>query len=109
MPTTKILEFLDAEGRSPFGRWFDRLNAPAAAKIAAALYQLAAGNHSNVKGVGSGVFERKIDLGPGYRIYFGKDGDSLFILLGGSTKQRQQQEIKIAKDRWMAYRRRKGI
>ena len=78
-------------------------------KFAAALYQLAAGNHSNVKGVGSGVFERKIDFGPGYRIYFGKDGETLFILLGGSTKQRQQQEIKTAKERWIAYRRRKGM
>jgi putative addiction module killer protein len=59
----------------------------------AALYQLAAGNWSNVKGVGAGVFERKIDVGPGYRIYFGKDGNRVVILLGSSTKQRQQQAI----------------
>jgi putative addiction module killer protein len=104
----RLLEYLDAEGRSPYGAWFDGLNAPAAAKVAAALYRLAAGNRSNVKGVGSGVFERKIDFGPGYRIYFGKDGDSVVILLGGSTKQRQQQVIETAKERWAAYRRRKG-
>ena len=61
-----------------------------------ALYQLAAGNWSNVKGVGAGVFERKIDVGPGYRIYFGKDGDRVVILLGGSSKQRQQQAIETA-------------
>src|SRR2546422_6436223 len=61
MAAIRILEYLDAEGRSPYGAWFDGLNAPAAAKVAAALYQLAAGNRSNVKGVGSGVFERKID------------------------------------------------
>jgi putative addiction module killer protein len=46
-----------------------------------------------VKGVGAGVFERKIDVGPGYRIYFGKDGDRLVILLGGITKQHRQQAI----------------
>ena len=92
----------------PNGAWFDGLNAPAAAKVAAALYQRAAGNRSNVEGVGSGVFERKIAFGPGYRIYFGKDGDSVIILLGGSTKHRQQHAIEVAKERWAAYRRRKG-
>ena len=63
---------------------------------------------SNLKGVGSGVFERKIDFGPGYRIYFGRDGESIIILLGGSTKQRQQQAIEAAKERWADYRRRKA-
>ncbi len=60
-----------------------------------------------MKGVGAGVFERKIDVGPGYRVYFGKDGDRLVILLGGSTKQRQQQAIETARERWANYRRRK--
>src|SRR5213596_3260465 len=96
MAAIRLLEYLDPEGRSPYGAWLDAL---AAAKVAAALYQLAAGNRSNVKGVGSGVFERKIDFGPGYRIYFGKDGDSVIILLGGSTKQRQQHAIEVAKER----------
>ena len=50
MAAIRLLEYLDAEGRSPYGAWFDGLNAPAAAKVAAALYQLAAGNRSNVKG-----------------------------------------------------------
>ena len=105
MAAIRILEYLDAEGRSSYGAWFDGLNAPAA-RVAAALYQLAAGNRSNVKGVGSGVFERKVDFGPGYRVYFGKDGDSVIVLLGGSTKQRQHQAIGTAKERWQAYRRR---
>ena len=105
MPAILILEYLDPEGRSPYAAWFDGLNAPAAAKIAAALYQLATGNLSNIKGVGSGVLERKIDFGPGYRIYFGRDGESVVILLGGGSKQRQQQAIEAAKDRWADYRR----
>src|SRR5438445_8002701 len=106
MAAIRLLEYLDPEGRSPYGAWFDGLSAPAAAKVAAALYQLAAGNRSNVKGVGSGVFERKIDFGPGYRIYFGKEGHSVIILLGGSTKHRQQLAIEIAKEQWAACRRR---
>ena len=103
----RVLEYLDPQSRSPFAAWFEGLTAVASAKVAAALYQLVAGNWSNVKGVGAGVFERKIDAGPGYRIYFGKDGNRLVILLGGSTKQRQQQAIETAKERWADYRCRK--
>ncbi len=73
-------EYLAADGHSPYGTWFDRLNAPAAAKVAVALTRLGSGNFSNVKGVGSGLFEYRIDFGPGYRIYFGKDGETLVIL-----------------------------
>ena len=54
-----------------------------------ALRRLELGNFSNVKGVGGGVFEYRIDFGPGYRVYFGKDGDAVVILLGGGTKKRQ--------------------
>lgn len=61
-----------------------------------------------MKGVGAGVLERKIDAGPGYRIYFGKDGNQLVVLLGGSTKQRQQQAIETAIERWADYKRRKS-
>lgn len=108
MPVVQLLEYLDPHGRSPYAKWFDDLNAPAAAKVAAALYRLAEGNFSNVKGVGAGVLERKIDFGPGYRIYFGKDGDTLVILLGGSNKQRQSEAIEAARQRWIEYRRRKA-
>lgn len=108
MTGIQILEYLDSDGRSLFAHWFEGLNAPAAAKVAAALYQLAAGNFSNVKGVGSGVFERTLNVGPGYRIYFGRDGQSVVILLGGSSKQRQQQAIEAAKARWIDFRRRKA-
>jgi putative addiction module killer protein len=58
------------------------LDARAAAKVAVALTRLGQGNMSNVKGVGGGVLELRIDYGPGYRIYFGKDGEHLVILLG---------------------------
>jgi putative addiction module killer protein len=65
------------------------------------------GNFSNVEGVGSGVFEYRVDFGPGYRIYFGKDGETLIVLLGGSSKKRQQQAIQAARQAWMEYKRRK--
>jgi putative addiction module killer protein len=65
------------------------------------------GNFSNVKGVGAGVFECKINFGPGYRIYFGKDGEEIVILLGGGTKRRQENDIQAALGRWEDYKQRK--
>lgn len=108
MPAFRVLEYLDPQGRSPYAKWFNGLNSEAAAKVASAIYRLASGNFSNVKGVGAGVFEKKLDFGPGYRIYFGKDGDTAVILLGGSSKQRQQDAIEAARERWVDYRRRRG-
>jgi putative addiction module killer protein len=54
------------------------------------------GNFSNAKGVGAGVEELRLDFAAGYRIYFGRDGDTLVILLGGGTKKRQQADISSA-------------
>ena|SRR3970040_1523193 len=99
-----VKEYLDPAGRSPYARWFDDLHAPAAAKVATALYRLELGNFSNVKSVGSGVYECTIDFGPGYRIYFGKEGESLIILLGGSSKKDQWAAIAAAKKAWAVYK-----
>jgi putative addiction module killer protein len=102
-----VRAYLDCEGNSPFEDWFDDLNAPAAAKVTMAVTRLEQGNFSNVKGVGSGVLEYKIDFGPGYRIYIGRDGDCLVILLGGGTKKRQNTDISMAIARWQDYKQRK--
>jgi putative addiction module killer protein len=107
MSVVDVREYLDRQGRSPYKLWFDRLNAPAAAKVATVVTRLSLGNMSNVKGVGSRVFELRIDFGPGYRVYFGKDGEHLIILLGGGTKQRQQRDINAATANWEDYKRRK--
>jgi putative addiction module killer protein len=82
----EVREYLDRGGRSPYAAWFVRLNSEAAAKVAATLARIQQGNFSSAKGVGAGVYECRIDFGPGYRIYFGKDGERLVILLGGGTK-----------------------
>ena len=103
-----VREYIDAAGRSPFTRWLRALNVQAAAKVATALERLAAGNVSNVKTAGNGVLEYRVDFGPGYRIYFGRDGDRLVILLSGGTKKRQQEDIRQAKANWKDYRNRKS-
>jgi putative addiction module killer protein len=103
----RVLEYVDPKGRRPFAAWFQTLDVVAADKVATAVYRLALGSFSNVKGVGAGVLERRIDYGPGYRIYFGRDGECIVILLGGGMKTRQAQDISTATRRWWDYRRRK--
>ena len=84
----QVTEYVDAQGRRPFGRRFDRLDSQAAIKVTAALDRMGRGILSNPKGVGAGVLEYRIAFGPGYRIYFGRDGETLIVLLGGGTKRR---------------------
>ena len=103
----EIREYIDYHGRSPFGRWFDGLDARAAAKVRTAHARMESGNLSNVRSVGSGVLECRIHVGPGYRVYFGRDGDTLIVLLGGGTKVRQQKDIEDAREFWQEYKRRK--
>jgi putative addiction module killer protein len=103
-----IREYLDPKGRSPFAKWFEGLNAPAAAKVTTALVRMEQGNFSNLKGVGAGIHECRIDFGPGYRIYFGKDGEVIVILLGGGTKKRQNEDILAAQKCWIDYKARKA-
>lgn len=101
-------EYTERSGRSPFAMWFRALDVLAAAKVTVALSRLEAGNVSNVKGVGAGVFELKVNFGPGYRVYFGKDGAAIVILLAGGTKKRQPQDIEQARERWKDYKQRKA-
>ncbi len=98
---------MDERGASPFAHWFDRLDTLAAAKVATALYRLEKGNFSTVRGVGGGVYECRINFGPGYRVYFGKDGEELIILCGGGSKKRQDADISKALACWQDYKRRK--
>ncbi len=103
----EIREYVDDRGRSPFGRWFDGLDAGVAIKVRTALARIEAGNLSNVRGVGSGVLEYRINVGPGYRVYFGRDGDTLVVFPVGGTKVRQQRDIENARDLRREYKRRK--
>jgi putative addiction module killer protein len=99
--------YVDHVGRASFGRWFETLDATAAAKVTAAVARMEQGNLSNTKSVGQGVLEYRIDFGPGYRVYFGRDGDTVIVLVGGGTKKRQDRDIDAAKTRWADYKRRR--
>ena len=89
---TALRGFIDEQGNKRFAAWLDVLDPPAAAKVTVALTRMEQGNFSNTKGVGAGVYEYKIDFGAGYRIYFGRNGDHIVILIVGGTKKRQKLE-----------------
>ena len=103
----EIREYVDDRGRSPFRRWLSGLDPVAAARVDSALERIADGNLSNIRGVGGGLLECRLHFGPGYRIYLGRDGAALVILLAGGTKARQQHDIEKARELWRDYRRRK--
>jgi len=81
----ELLEYLNAAGVSPFAKWREKLDTTTRARITGAVLRMEAGNFSAAKGAGAGIFELRLDFGPGYRVYFGKDGEQLVILLGGGT------------------------
>jgi putative addiction module killer protein len=100
----KIRYYIDADGDAPFAEWFAGLAPTVSARIARAIARIEQGNFSNAKGVGEGVLEYKINFGPGYRVYFGRDGDTIVILLTGGTKKRQQRDIDAARGYWRDYK-----
>jgi len=79
----EIRQYVDRLGRNPFLKWLDGLNYKATARVASALERLEHGNLSSIKSVGAGVQELRINFGPGYRIYFGWDGENLVIIARG--------------------------
>lgn len=102
----RIKEFLREDESNPYRKWFDDLEANAAAKVATALVRLEMGNTSNIKWF-AGIGEIRIDWGPGYRIYLAEDGEALVILFGGGTKKSQQKDIEKAKALHVEYKQRK--
>ena len=102
----RVEEYLREDGSSPYKKWFDGLDAKAAAKVTAAKLRMALGNTSSVKRF-EGMGEYVIDWGPGYRIYLAKDGDTLIVLFGGGTKRGQQRDIDQAKALVAEYKARK--
>jgi putative addiction module killer protein len=95
-------------GESPFASWFYKLDAAAAARVDRYIRRIENGNFGNSKAVGGGVQELKIDFGPGYRVYYGRDGKRLVILLAGGSKRKQSADIEAAKKHWEAYLQARG-
>ncbi len=103
----EVREYVDAQGRTPYRNWIVKLDTSTRVRIITAVLRTERGNFSAAKSVGAGVSELRLDFGPGYRVYFGKDGERLVILLGGGTKRRQQADIDAAHAMWAEYKKRK--
>jgi len=99
----RIIECIE-DGCSPFAEWFDRLDPVTAARIDRYVRRLEAGNFGAAKFLCSGVFELRMDFGPGYRVYYGREGKDVVILLGGGDKRRQAADIAAAGKRWKRYK-----
>lgn len=108
MSIIEVRQYQTADGRSPFGEWLRQLrDAPARRRIAARIDRLQAGNRGDWKAVGGGVFELRVDAGPGYRVYCGQDGATLVLLLCAGDKRTQQHDIEMAHDYWKDYKARR--
>jgi len=98
-----------SEHDCPFLKWFDSLrDRRAQRRIDARLARIEAGLFGDTKGVGDGVQELRIDYGPGYRLYYGRDGNQVVILLCGGDKSTQDKDIANAKNYWADYKARKS-
>ena len=98
-----VREFLTASGRNPFRDWLRTLDVGPRARIQARVLRFSTGNLGDHKHLGGGVWEARVMAGPGYRIYFGKDGQRLILLLAGGDKSSQTQDIARAQARWREY------
>ena len=103
----RVLEYRTENGRSPFQEWLRSLrDREARARVRVRIDRVALGNFGDWQAVGSGVGELRIHYGPGYRVYFGRQGDTAVILLCGGDKRTQTQDVELAKAYWADYQQR---
>lgn len=99
----EIREFVE-NGRSPYAEWHDSLDNVTTERVDRYLRRLEQGNFGAAKALQDGVFELRLDIGPGYRVYYGREGRAIIILLGGGSKRRQDADIAAAVERWKRYK-----
>lgn len=100
-----VREYLSADGKNPYREWLDALDVTARARIQARILRFSTGNLGDHKSVGGGVWEARVMFGPGYRIYFGRDGAQLVLLLLGGDKSTQSANVARAQEFWKAYQK----
>jgi len=102
-----LRHYTDPQGQDLFGRWLDGLrDRQAQARVAARLIRLHNGNFGDCKPVGAGVWELRIDWGPGYRVYYAIEGKRVILLCDGGSKRTQAADIERAIERWQEWQQR---
>ena len=102
-----VKKFQTERGDVPFDDWINRIDTRAQVRVARRLDRIERGNFGDHRSVGQGVMELRVDYGPGYRVYFGRDGLEIVILLCGGTKRRQRADIEQAHRNWNRYKQEK--
>ena len=103
----EVVRYIGSDGSDDFGTWLEEQSSEIRARIQTRIDRMELGNFGDHRGVGAGVFELRVHHGPGYRVYYGRDGDLLVILLAAGTKKRQSRDIDRAIVNWRAYRQEK--
>ncbi len=99
--------FEDERGKEPFTEWLKSLSPLTETRVLKRIYRIQHGNFGDYKRIGAGVFELRLFFDGGIRIYFGRDGEEIIILLCGGDKSSQKQDIKKALDYWRQYHEQK--
>ncbi|KWI50544.1 addiction module killer protein [Burkholderia pseudomultivorans] len=103
----ELLRYRRDDGREPFTEWLNAVrDKTVQARVRERLRRVEAGNFGDCEPVGEGVIELRIHVGAGYRVYFGRYGDALILLLSGGDKRRQADSIRHAKECWSNWKRR---
>jgi putative addiction module killer protein len=102
-----VLEYRTEAGRSPYLEWLRSLrDREARVRVRVRIDRLVLGDFGDWDAVGNGLGELRIHYGPGYRVYFGRQGNTAVILLCGGDKRTQAQDIELAKAYWADYQQR---
>lgn len=107
MSRYETAEYVTEDGRNPLKEWLaNRVDRQARARILVRVQRMTAGNFGDCKPLVNGVWELRIDYGPGYRVYYSRAGEKLLLLLIGGDKRKQQADIDTAVAYWKDWRRR---
>lgn len=98
-----IREYLTEDGSNPYREWLMKLDTKTRARVQARVLRFEEGNLGDHKALQAGVWEARLAFGPGYRIYFGREGEALVLLLCGGDKSTQRRDIEVAKGYWKKY------
>ncbi|MFY1989447.1 type II toxin-antitoxin system RelE/ParE family toxin [Achromobacter xylosoxidans] len=107
--TIELRRYVTAQGISPFGVWLRELgDAKLRAWIEVRLKRIGADLLGDWRAVGQGVIEFRLDIGPGYRVYAGRHGTRLIVLLAGGAKGTQRHDIELARRYWADWKQRQA-
>lgn len=106
MDNIQVVNYTTSKGKEPFNEWLQKLDTNTRAKIRARIARIRIGNLGDCKRIkgATGIWELRVDYGPGYRVYLAKNGTTVVILLIGGDKRSQLRDIEKAKRYWLAYK-----